>query len=95
MDVPYGNFEPNQADQLAALWAQRKRILLLTADIRDAKLRLSMLDPSEFWSSSAQRAYRERIAEIVHDVQGVLNHLITAQDQIWRNIRQLQAAGEE
>lgn len=93
MDDDYGNFAPNQADQLAALWAQRKRLLVLTSDIRDAKGRLSSLETSEFWSSSAQRAYRQRVEEIVNDVQGVLDYLNDAQDQIWRNIRQLQDAG--
>lgn len=95
MDDLYGILAPTQTDELPALRSQRRHLLGLTADISEAKRRLVGLDPSEFWSSSAQRAYRGRVDEIVHDLQGVLDCLFEAQDQIWRRIRQLQAADEE
>ncbi|MDJ0348688.1 hypothetical protein [Cryobacterium sp. PH29-G1] len=95
MDDFYGILPPSQTDQLPALRAQRRDLLGLTADIRTAKSQLNALDPSQFWSSSAQRAYRGRVDEIVHDLQGVLDYLNDAQDQIWRSIRQLLAADEQ
>jgi hypothetical protein len=63
----------------------------LTAEIREVQARLASLDPSEFWSSCAQRAYRERVEELVHDLRAVVEYLNQAQDQIWRNICRLEA----
>ncbi len=95
MDDRYGILSPAQANQLPALRAQRSRLLSLTGEINDAKRQLISLDPSQFWSSSAQRAYRGRVDEMVHDLQGVLDFLVEAQEQIWRSICQLQAADDE
>jgi ATP-dependent exoDNAse (exonuclease V) alpha subunit len=92
MDDLYGILSPSRAQQLPALHAQRRRLIGLIADINDVKHRLVSLDPSEFWSSRAQRAYSGRVEEIVHEVQAVLDYLTEAQEQIWLSIRQLQAA---
>ena len=73
-------------DNLPALRAQRQRLLTLTADIVDVQRHLVNLDPAEFWRSRAQRAYRDRVEEIVRDVCFVLHLLNEVQDQIWRKI---------
>lgn len=95
MDDLYGILSIAQTDQLPALRSQQRELRRLSADINEAKSRLVRLDPSEFWSSNAQRAYRGRIDEIVHDLQGVLGFLFEAEEQIWRSMRTLQTAGEE
>lgn len=91
MDDLYGILAPVCTDQLPALHSQRRQIVSLTAQIQDLEGRLRGLDPSEFWSSNAQRAYRDRVGEIVHDLRGVVHYLNEAQEQIRRTIRKLEA----
>lgn len=82
---------PGHTQHLTALRSQRRRLLGLTEDIREVQHRLAGLDPSEFWRGGAQRAYRDRIQEIAHELRRVLVYLTEAQEQIGRNIRQLEA----
>jgi hypothetical protein len=91
MADPYGILTPAYTDQLPALRSQRRQLVSLIAEIRDVHGRLARLDPSEFWNSSAQRAYRERVDDVVQALRGVLDYLTEAQDQIWSAIRRLEA----
>jgi hypothetical protein len=91
MADPYGILAPTYTDQLPALRSQRGQLVSLIEEIRDVHGRLACLDPSEFWNSSAQRAYRERVDDVVQTLRGVLNYLTEAQDQIWSSICRLEA----
>lgn len=91
MDDLYGILSPLQPDYVAALRSQRRQLFGLIAEITNATRQLSLLDPSEFWSSSAQRAYRARIEEIVHGLHTVVSYLTEADEQMLQSIYQLQA----
>ncbi|WP_104083411.1 hypothetical protein [Cryobacterium sp. Y11] len=90
MDGLDGVWTTTPTDQLPAFRRQRQLILSLIGDVALVQRRLNNVDPSEFWRSSAQRAYRERISEIVHDLSSVLNLLDDAQQQLQLNISQLE-----
>ncbi|TFD62077.1 hypothetical protein E3T39_03445 [Cryobacterium suzukii] len=82
---------PAHTDQLPVLRSQRALVASLITDVVEVKRRLVSVDPSEFWRSSAQLAYRERVGEIVADLQIVLNLLDEAQDYLWQNIVHLES----
>ena len=77
------------SDQLPVLRRQRQLVLSLIVDVVEVQRRLNNVDPSEFWRSSAQRAYSERVSEIVHDLRLVSDYLEEAQHNLWQNISQL------
>jgi HPt (histidine-containing phosphotransfer) domain-containing protein len=91
MDDLAGLITPGRTDQLPVFRAQRLLVQSLTADVAELQGRLATGDPSQFWHSAAQRAYRERVAEIVHDLGIVVNFLDEAQDQLGQNIWQLES----
>ena len=91
MDDLAGLITPGRTDQLPVFRAQRLRVQALTADVVELQGRLARGNPSEFWQSAAQRAFRERAAEIVHDLGLVVNFLDEAQDQLRQNIWQLES----
>ncbi|TFD62370.1 MULTISPECIES: hypothetical protein [unclassified Cryobacterium] len=91
MDDLAGLIASGRTDQLSVFRAQRLRVQALTADVVDLQGRLRRGDESEFWQSAAKRAYRERVAEIVHDLGLVVNFLDEAQDQLRQNIWQLES----
>ncbi|TFD57973.1 hypothetical protein E3T43_06915 [Cryobacterium sp. Hh7] len=91
MDDLAGLIASGRTDQLSVFRAQRLRVQALTADVVDLQGRLRRGDESEFWQSAAKRAYRERVAEIVHDLGLVVNFLDEAQNQLRQNIWQLES----
>ncbi|TFD22477.1 hypothetical protein [Cryobacterium sp. TMS1-13-1] len=91
MDDLAGLIASGRTDQLSVFRAQRLRVQALTADVVDLQGRLRRGDESEFWQSASKRAYRERVAEIVHDLGLVVNFLDEAQDQLRQNIWQLES----
>ncbi|TFC74056.1 hypothetical protein E3O45_10975 [Cryobacterium sp. TMS1-20-1] len=91
MDDLAGLIASGRTDQLSVFRAQRLRVQALTADVMDLQGRLRRGDESEFWQSAAKRAYRERVAEIVHDLGLVVNFLDEAQNQLRQNIWQLES----
>ena len=91
MDDPDGVWTSASPDQLPVFRAQRRLVQILTADVVELQGRLGRGDPSEFWQSAAKKAYRDRVAEIVHDLGLVVNLLDEAQDHLRRNIRQLES----
>jgi hypothetical protein len=91
MDDLAGLITPGRTDQLPVFRAQRLLVQRLTVDVVELRGRLAKEEPSPFWQSPAQRAYRERVAEIVHDLGCIVNFLDEAQDQLWQNIWQLES----
>lgn len=91
MDDLAGLIASGSTDQLSVFRTQRLRVQALTADIADLQGRLRRGDESEFWQSAAKRAYRQRVAEIVHDLGLVVNFLDEAQNQLKQNIWQLES----
>ena len=91
MDDLAGLITPGRTDQLPVFRAQRLLVQGLTADVIELQRRLGRGDPSDFWQSAAKRAYRERLAEIVHDLGLVVNFLDEAQDHLRQNIWQLES----
>lgn len=83
---------PVPTDQLAALRAQRLQLGGLIEEITAGRQKLVSMEASAFWNSSAQRAYRLHVDNILHELRGVLGYLNDADDQLWRSLCQLQAA---
>ena len=66
---------PSSPEHLAMMHAQRDLLLGLRGEIEGKRRQLLALDPSEFWSSKAQRAYSGCIADIVQHLDVVLHYL--------------------
>jgi hypothetical protein len=65
----------SRSERLAMLRTQRDLLFALYADITAGRRHLSMLDPSDVWSSRSQREYSCRVAEMLGDVDVVLHYL--------------------
>ena len=75
-------------ERLAMLRTQSNLLFTLHAEIEAGRRHLSMIDPSNVWSSRSQREYSFRVAEMLADLDVVLHYLDDALGSVRNRIHE-------